>query len=291
MKIVLDKWAVAYRKTQEDLLDVKESFIPIPNNYKCFYADPFVFSYQGEDYLFVEYYSFRFGRGTIAYSKYNSISNTFGEFHEIIQEDYHLSYPLVFSYNNEIYLMPESYQSETLYIYKAIDFPDKWEKHAVLLENVKFVDTTPFIYNGEFYAVTKQNNTPDDPMLLLKIDSYTWRVTETKIVTTDKSISRPGGKVFQFNGQYYMVTQDCEKGYGTALNFLKFSINKTSNVSLDLVCRVTPEEIKIEGVSTVSGIHTFNTSNRLTVIDYKYPNFSLYRTFFRLVEKVKRKKH
>lgn len=289
MKLLVNKWAVAFINTKGELFNVTSEFLSIDDNYKNYIADPFLFDYQENTYLFVELFDYKIGRGTIAYAKYYKKNNSFGRIREIISENYHLSYPLVFDYKGEIYLMPEANESNSLYIYKATSFPEKWEKHAVLLENIKYVDTTPFVYNSQFYAITKDNSTPQAPMFLLKIDPEKWSVVEKKEITDDVSFSRPGGKVFQKDGKYYMVTQDCEADYGAALNILSFTIDEDMNMSYHLEKKITPAEVSVKGIDRITGIHTYNFTEELEVIDYKRPQFAFYRRFCKLINRLKGK--
>ena len=288
MNLRLNKWAVAFREKTSKFLDKKKAFLPLKYDYKGFYADPFIYDYDGDTYLFVEYYPYWLNRGVIAYAKYNHNTNSFGNFKTIIKEDYHLSYPLIFTDDDNIYLMPEASASNSLYIYKCINFPDVWEKHAILIDNVKLVDTTPFIYNEEFYAFTKVNDNIDSPMMLLKISTEDWSVINKSIVTDDISISRPGGKVITSDGEYYLVTQDCKDDYGTAINFIRFTIDSDMNVDFKLLKKVTANDIQIRGVRNIKGIHTYNFNSQLELIDYKYPIIAPYRDFWRLIYKIKK---
>ncbi len=286
MRLMTDQWTVAFRKKKGNILTDPSEFVRIKTGLKEWYADPFLFDYQGETYLFAEYFLYRHGLGTLAYAEYDKASGSFGAFKEIIREDYHLSYPLVFVYKDEVYMMPETSGSDSLYVYKAKHFPDKWEKHAVLTDGIKLVDTTPFIYNGEMYALTKKDDNRQDPMLLLKIDPDSWKITAQKTVTDDISVSRPGGRVYQESGQLYMVTQDCEKDYGSALNILSFSIDDDMNLTYDLVKKITVEDVHIKDISNAVGTHTYNFNNELEVIDFKYPRLSVCRKFWILMRKL-----
>lgn len=40
--------------------------------------------------------------------------------------------------------MPESGADHSLYLYRAVQFPDEWEKLNLIRENVVYGDTTPF---------------------------------------------------------------------------------------------------------------------------------------------------
>ncbi len=289
MKIKITKWAVAYRKKTGHFLDTSIDFKKIKDSRRVFYADPFLFDYKGNTFLFVEDYDNKLGRGVISYSKFNKEKGLFDGFKEIIREDFHLSYPLVFEYENEIFLMPEANESNSLYIYKAKKFPSEWEKCDILINDIKLVDTTPFKYNGELFAISKRNENPDAPMLLLKIDSENWKVIEKRNITDDVSISRPGGNVFEFNNQYYMVTQDCKDDYGKALNLMSFTIDDNMDLKYHMEKRITPDMVKVTGIKEIKGIHTYNFSKELEVIDFKYPIISFNRLFWKSINLVKKK--
>ena len=289
MRLKLNKWKVAYRKNTGQASEDYTGFVPVKDSVRYFLADPFLYQHNHETYLFVEYLDYYIKRGTIAFAKYDKDKGQFDSFKEIISENYHLSYPLVFDYKGEIYLMPEANESDSLYIYRATSFPEKWEKHAVLSKNIKYVDTTPFVYNNQFYAIAKDNSTPQAPMFLLKIDPEKWSVVEKKEITDDVSISRPGGKVFQKDGKYYMVTQDCEADYGAALNILSFTIDEDMNMSYHLEKKITPAEVSVKGIDRITGIHTYNFTDELEVIDYKRPQFAFYRRLCKLINRLKGK--
>ena len=72
MGLKIETWNIAYRKkTKNTFRDTNAPFEVIPNGHKGWYADPFLFDYKGETYLFAEYFSYKLGRGVISVSKYN----------------------------------------------------------------------------------------------------------------------------------------------------------------------------------------------------------------------------
>lgn len=48
-------------------------------------------------------------------------------FKEVLNENFHLSYPNVFEYDGSIYMLPETFESNQLRLYKCVSFPYKWE--------------------------------------------------------------------------------------------------------------------------------------------------------------------
>ena len=51
-----------------------------------------------------------------------------------LEREYHLSYPFVFEWEDDVYLIPESTASKRVELYRAESFPDRWSLAGVLLE-------------------------------------------------------------------------------------------------------------------------------------------------------------
>ncbi|MCD8025717.1 MAG: hypothetical protein LUF33_01970 [Clostridiales bacterium] len=115
MGLKIETWTIAYRaKKQGLILKDLNDFTIIKNGRKGWYADPFLFEYEDDTYLFAEYFSYKLRRGIIVCSKYDKLKDKFDKYKEIISEAYHLSYPFVFKYNDEIYMMPEANESKNI---------------------------------------------------------------------------------------------------------------------------------------------------------------------------------
>ena len=56
------------------------------------------------------------------------LSSSSPKWKKIIEEEYHLSYPYIFETKEGIFIMPESGANSDLTVYRAVSFPDKWEK-------------------------------------------------------------------------------------------------------------------------------------------------------------------
>lgn len=98
-----------------------------PDKSLTFLADPFGLWKKGVLYLFAESYDYRTRRGDIIAYKLNADLDVI-EQRTVLQEPWHLSYPFVFEADNEIWMLPEGYKSGTLTLYRAIEFPWRWEK-------------------------------------------------------------------------------------------------------------------------------------------------------------------
>lgn len=286
MGLKIETWAVAYRNKKHGYLEDGSGFKVIDNGYKGWCADPFLFEYNNETYLFVEFFSYKLNRGVISYSKYNTETNSFDSFKEIITEDYHLSYPLVFEYNNQIYMIPETSESETLYFYKAVNFPEKWEKTGSLISGIKIVDTTPFFVDNDLYLIGLDITSSNHNLLLMLYKDNNLRIVD-KIENCDMSLSRPGGRVIATDNKLIAVTQDCKEDYGKALNFIEVCVKDNKLMLSEVHKKVTQEDVELINAKQAKGIHTYNFSENLEVIDLKYYKTSYYRALQRVISLLK----
>lgn len=285
MGLKIETWNIAYRKKAEyTFRDVDAPFTVIPNGYKGWYADPFLFDYQGDTYLFAEYFSYKLGRGVISVAKYDSIINRFSDFTEIIRESYHLSYPVVFTYNNQIYMMPECAESHGLFFYRAVEFPVKWEKISVIDKEIKLADTTPFQIGKDLYALSlrQEESSSDGELVLMKYDGTVFQTL--RCISKDMSNARPGGNVINYNNTLIRVSQNCEKDYGKAVNFITVK-DVLGDYHEELLFQLTPDLISVTNAAHPDGIHTYNSSQLFEIVDLKYYKASFYRLFMKLFGK------
>jgi len=61
---------------------------------------------------------------------------------DILNLDYHLSYPFIFTEDNEIYMIPETSGNKRVEIYRCVGFPKKWEIYSTGFNGELIADTT-----------------------------------------------------------------------------------------------------------------------------------------------------
>ena len=122
----------------------------IPSTYKNWAADPFLVDHNGKTYLFYEAVINEKGRIEVVEVGDDC---TVSESRVVLEDGCHYSYPFIFKHEQTWYMIPESSASEEVRLYKAVDFPTKWEIVKVLLRK-KLVDTTVFEQNGSLYLLT-----------------------------------------------------------------------------------------------------------------------------------------
>lgn len=262
-------WSVAYTKTNWKTANLSlATNIENPNG--RFFADPFVISRDNQVVIFVEDYSYSLERASI--SAIRLLNEGFYEIiQDVIKEDFHLSFPCIFEYNNDLYMIPESHQSNSIRLYKCQIFPEKWIYLYDLIQNVNAVDTVVFEYSGKWWLFSNiLPHGPDDnysQLFAFMADSplsRNWQKHRKNPIVNSFENGRNGGILRDIHGEVYRVRQKhgfCQYGKGV-------SIAKIQNLDLDyyqeeLYCDVEPNCFKKN-----SGTHHMNCNHEITVFDY-----------------------
>lgn len=241
------------------------------------YADPFLVERRGKTYLFFEQYASG-GRGTICCAELNP-DGTPGEPRQVLARNYHISYPFVFEWQGELYLLPESWENRTVEVYRAVDFPFRWEPAGVLLNDVTAVDPTILEYNGRlwlFVAGIAGLGTECSELSLFFADSLfgKWCAHPKNPVVCDVRRARPAGKLFFEGASLIRPGQDCAERYGHAV-----TLSRIENLSEADYREVPFATLSPDSMPGVCGTHTLNRACGLKVLDAKVrvPRFASLR--------------
>ena len=180
-----------------------------------FVADPFLVKEDDTWNLFFEVYNNDTQQGDLAVA---TSKNTWTWNYQkvIIDEPFHLSYPYVFKAENDYYLIPESFEADSIRLYKADEFPTKWSFVTTLVEGREYVDNSIVHYNGKWWLFSSV--TSNDKLYLHYADSLTgpWREHPmSPIVVDDVHKARPSGRMIVYGGKLYRFTMDVNPPFGT----------------------------------------------------------------------------
>ncbi len=277
------QYHVAYKRAQE------RRYTVIKNNVNSWCADPFLFQYEGELYIFAEMWINIKEKGVIAFSKWDG--NQFSGWIPVIEEDYHLSYPNIFMMDEEIYICPESNQCREICLYKAIDFPYKWEKQEVIANNGRYVDTTFFDYHNCKYGITyklpEEGEDIKGRLCIFKMESGRAVFLKNNPVSEDDGVARPGGNCIMREGKQIRISQDCQKIYGRGLVFSEMNFNGES-YSECILRKVYPKDIAYNKHYNVIGIHTYNELGGFQTIDLRSKDLSFALIILKGVNKIRK---
>ena len=264
------RWFVSFKKTKIEDHDFS-SYLKIKNPKDRYLADPFVIEHQGKNICFVEDYCFKKQKAHI--SAIHLTSDNYNFLGKVIEEDFHLSYPFLIKHNGNIYMVPETNQSNQIRLYKSVDFPTRWKLEKILIENISASDTNIFYVSNTWFMLTnvcssKMNDHNSELHIFYSKNllSNSWQEIKSKNpVIFDSNIARNGG-YFIKNDTIFRINQiHSKKYYGN-----KFAINK--------IIKLNTDEFKEKLITTISpdikngnvGSHHFNSNGIFNVIDNAY---------------------
>ncbi|MCA9422568.1 MAG: family 43 glycosylhydrolase [Nitrospira sp.] len=245
--------------TGKDVTDVHAQFV----------ADPFMAVEDGRFYMFFEVLNRANSQGDLGYAE--SEDGKKWEYKKIIlDEPFHLSYPYVFKWEGNYYLIPESHEDLSIRLYRATSFPGEWQFVKNIFSGERYVDPSIFRHNNTWWLF--YTNPKNDALNLYYSDELMgeWRPHPMNpVVKFNKHISRPGGRVLNHDGRLYRFTQDDEPRYGIqvfAFEILELSKTeyKEKIVSESPVVTMTGEGWNAKGMHHVDA-HFVNESWMATV--------------------------
>jgi len=191
--------------TARDITDVEADFV----------ADPFMIRIDNLWHLFFEVLPKHTKVGQIGVAV--SGDSVHWEYRGIaLREPFHVSYPHVFAWEGEHYLIPETLQAGAVWLYKSTRFPFGWKREHALLRG-RFADPTIFRHNNRWWLFVC--DTPYDHCSLRLFHAPdlmgAWEEhPASPIVENDCSCARPAGRVLASDGRLVRFAQDCRYQYG-----------------------------------------------------------------------------
>jgi hypothetical protein len=194
--------------TWRDVNDVPATFV----------ADPFMCNVNNRWYMFFEVMNGLRHKGEIGLAtsedgvgwKYQRI---------VLAEPFHLSYPYVFEWQSNYYLVPEASNGGGIRLYTATEFPFRWKCVGKLLSGGVYLDTSIFRYQDRWWIFTAVPDENDSLTLRLYSSSDllgVWREHPANPIVSDNlHVARPGGRVILVDGKPIRFTQDVFPVYGS----------------------------------------------------------------------------
>ncbi|HEY6352089.1 MAG TPA: hypothetical protein VI636_22055 [Candidatus Angelobacter sp.] len=190
-----------------------------------FVADPFMIKADDTWYMFFEVMNTERGKGEIGLA--TSRNGLQWEYQRIVlSEDFHLSYPYVFSDNGEYFMIPESFEAKAMKLYRADPFPVRWSYVATLLDG-PWVDSSIFFFDGRWWVFTNPEALNNRVLELFYADAIKgpWRRhAMSPLISGNNRMARGGGRVIMLNDKPVRFTQDCFPSYGTSVRAFEVSV-------------------------------------------------------------------
>ena len=264
---VLDQWEILVAPETEYTSLSWEKLKSLTPPKDRFWADPFVWVQNGIHYLFIEELLFSNHRGRIACLQLDKALNIVSN-RVVLERPYHLSYPFLFEYSGQLYMIPETGKNNAIELYRCIQFPDQWQFEKTLINNIRAVDTTLLESDGKWWLFTnihEEGGSSWDTLHLYYSDnplSENWTAHPKNPIVKDIHSARPAGRIFSHNRQLIRPSQNCSPRYGYAINF-----NEIITLNEMEYAETTRHAFTPPSKGTIQATHTYNSAAGITVID------------------------
>uniref|UniRef100_A0ACD6A4B1 Uncharacterized protein n=1 Tax=Avena sativa TaxID=4498 RepID=A0ACD6A4B1_AVESA len=206
--------------------DVAEDGFP-----SSFVANPFLFLQGDAIYMFFETKNSITSQGDIAAAVSKDAGATWQQLGVVLDEEWHLSYPYVFSYNDMIYMIPESSKHGDLRLYHALDFPLTWKLEKVLMDR-PLVDSVIINFQGSYWLIgsdlssygAKQNG--ELSIWYSSSPLAPWNPHRHNPIRSmdNRSSFRNGGRPFIYDDDLYRIGKDSDAISGHSVRIFRVEI-------------------------------------------------------------------
>lgn len=133
----------------------------------------------------------------------------------VLEEPFHMSYPYIFRWENEYYMIPETSEAHAVFLYRAEAFPLKWKRVSTMIRREGLVDPSIFRRNGKWWLFA--GDISCDTLRLYCADDLQgpWREhPQSPIHRGNLFFSRPAGRVILWEGKIIRFAQQDIPCYG-----------------------------------------------------------------------------
>lgn len=233
-----------------------------------FWADPFLVQHAGAEYLFFEELVYAQGIGHLSCVRLYA-DGRYDAPVTVLERPYHLSYPFIFQWQGEYYLLPETAANRCIELYRCVEFPHRWVFVQTLMQDVEAYDATLCEYDGRWWLFVSLRHhaacSPNEALYLFYADSplsTDWKAHPQNPVVASATHARPSGAIFAEKGQWYRPSQHCAGWYGRGLNINRIKRLDTQCYQEECISQVVPD-----GAFDMQGIHTLGLSETTVVAD------------------------
>lgn len=261
-------WKVGFKEDNFENYDFKSFTIINDLEKNRFLADPFLFKHNNFNYLFAEDYNFNKKKGVI--SCYQLNKDKYKYIGKALEEDFHLSFPFIFQYNNEIFMCPETHKINEIRLYQSTNFPLSWKYKTTLIRNIYAIDTIIFEKDNIWWLLTTTDKNGIDDLSELSIFyskdgplTNNWIPHKLNPIYVDPLKARNGGILFQ-KDEIFRINQKIDfNSYGKEFNVNKIIKVDENNFEEKLIKNIKPDFFK-----NIFGTHHMNNNEDYTVFDF-----------------------
>lgn len=264
------RWGVAFLPGSWRKANFRKA-VQIKNPPRRFYADPFVITKNERTICYLEDYSWDTGLGRVTAVELLDKKN-YKILGPVVEEPFHLSFPYIFEFEDQLYMVPESSDGNAVRLYKCVDYPMKWEYQKDIFSGVKMVDTMIFKRGERWWLLTNEATKGGGETCAQLMAFYSdhpidgqWIPHTQNPLVFDSDIGRNGG-ILDVDKEFPVRVRQRQSigGYGSAFTLAKITDLTPTSYQETQICEITPEFFP-----GIAGCHHLNTNEEFTVFDYR----------------------
>ena len=197
----------------------------------------------------------------------------------ILEENFHLSFPYIFEFENNYYMLPETNETNEIRLYKCEQFPLKWKYEMTIFKSIKASDSMIFNFNNYWWLITTFSkvgyNTESELQIFYSENgplTDKWISFKKNPVIIDPELGRNGG-IFFDDKKLYRVAQS----FGFNTYGKKISIREIVKLDPDNFIEKDFCSIEAKFLKNLIGTHHLHSNNNYTVYDFCQREF---KSFF-----------
>ena len=284
------EYCIIYRNNES------EEYRIIKPSFKEWYADPIPFIWKGGQYIFVEGYDKIRCCGSISVFSLGKDGNVTTP-QKVISEGFHLSFPHIFQYHNNVYMIPECSEVEQIRIYKMRDSISEWELHFAFDIREKVVDIVTYQLNEELLLIGSciDDEHPNQAAMvcyeLKNLDDV--KSIEMQKCWCENNFSyavRNAGAFIKKGDEIYRVIQHSTKTvYGKFVSLKKVCKLDKNGYEEVYAQKYDISKLKVKFpafIYRVWGMHTYGMCGTLEVADVLVQRFSIGGLFMKVLRRL-----
>ena len=179
------------------------------------WSNPFILKRQNVSYLFFDEYIHAKKRGHISCAVVEN-NGTINKPLVALERPYNLSYPFIFEYRGEFYMIPST-ANDAVEVYRCDRFPDQWEFHKTIMPDA-LTNATLVEHSMRWWMFANMGDElhlfyTDDPL------SENWTPHPTNPIISDVRSARPAGRIFRGDGGLIRPASEPSLRQGRTVSF------------------------------------------------------------------------
>ncbi|MDO4304780.1 MAG: hypothetical protein Q4D94_12790 [Bacillota bacterium] len=247
-----------------------KGFEVLPHSENYWYADPLMWEKDGKEVVFLERVDRKTGIGCIACA--DITDGSWKDPVPVIEEPYHMSFPMCFYWGNELYMIPETEMNQSVNLYRCTAFPYQWEKAGEFMKGWRLVDSVVWSNEESRVQLLASEYDPKDDFYT-RYHAYELHRRGAQIEAADLGrisdsytlMSRMAGPVIEEDTALVPIQRSTPGIYGYSVQFCR----KKENVPGECVKELLPADFYNMGHKLL-GVHTYSRSSHYEMIDIQY---------------------